>query len=145
MARAPSVAWSREHRLIALNLYFKLPFGQLHRNNPIIKEVAQKMGRTASSLAIKLCNFASLDPVLKARGLVGMRGAASQDRVIWREFRSQLSTLAPESEEMLHDLFTTDENREVDLVERSRVTLTPSRVPPPSRATERNASVRVRR
>ena len=63
MAKAPAVKWTREHRLIALNLYCKLPFGKLHKDNPIIKEVAAKMGRTPSSLAMKLCNFASLDPV----------------------------------------------------------------------------------
>src|SRR5436190_17004346 len=108
MAKAPSVPWTREHRLIALNLYCKLPFGKLHRNNPIIKEVATKMGRTASSLAIKLCNFASLDPVLQARGIVGMTGAANDDRTLWKEFHANLVTLGPESEQMLHDLFTKD-------------------------------------
>src|SRR5947208_8647846 len=108
VAKASPVKWTREHRLIALNLYCKLPFGQLHKGNPIIKEVAAKMGRTASSLAIKLCNFASLDPVLQARGIVGMRGAANEDRSLWQEFRSNLSALGPGSEQLLHDLLDTD-------------------------------------
>ena len=63
MAKAPAVKWTREHFLIALNLYCKLPFGKLHNGNPIIMEVAEKMGRTPNSLAMKLCNFAALDPV----------------------------------------------------------------------------------
>ena len=54
MAKASSVAWTREHFLIALNLYCKLPFGKLHKGNKLIIEVAQKMGRTPSSLAMKL-------------------------------------------------------------------------------------------
>ena len=29
MSKAPGVKWTREHFLIALNLYCKLPFGQL--------------------------------------------------------------------------------------------------------------------
>jgi putative restriction endonuclease len=66
MGKSPNVRWTREHLLIALNLYCKLPFGKLHRGNPIIVEVAAKMGRTANSLAMKLCNFASLDPVQQA-------------------------------------------------------------------------------
>ena len=52
MPKAPAVKWTREHFLIALNLYCKLPFGQLHKRNPIIKEIAEKMGRTANSLAM---------------------------------------------------------------------------------------------
>lgn len=58
--KAPAVKWTREHLLIALNLYCKLPFGKFHRLNPIIIAVAQKMGRTPNSLAMKLSNFASL-------------------------------------------------------------------------------------
>ncbi len=140
MARAPSVAWTRDHRLIALNLYCKLPFGKLHQRNPIIIETAAKMGRTASSLAIKLSNFASLDPVLKARGIVGMQGAANEDRVIWKEFHSNFSLLGTESEQLLHDLFTHDDNKEVDFLTRDRVHLVA-----PSGPTESQSTVKVRR
>jgi len=74
MPKSPSVKWTREHFLIALNLYCKLPFGKLDRTNPLIIEVAGKIGRTPSSLAMKLCNFASLDPVQQARGIRGLAG-----------------------------------------------------------------------
>lgn len=140
MAKAPSVPWSRGHRLIALNLYYKLPFGKLHRGNPLIKEVAAKMGRSASSLAIKLCNFASFDPVLQARGVVGMKGAANADRALWDEFNSALSVLGVESEQLLHDLFTQDETKEVDFLQRDKV-----RLVTPSGPTETEATVTVRR
>ena len=63
MAKSTPVKWKREHFLIALNVYCKLKFGQFHKGNPLIIQVAAKMGRTPSSLAMKLCNFASLDPV----------------------------------------------------------------------------------
>lgn len=63
MAKAPPVKWTREHFLIALNLYCKLTFGKLHKNNPIIIQAAQKMGRTPNSVAMKLCNFAAINPV----------------------------------------------------------------------------------
>ena len=33
MAKAPAVKWTREHLLIALNLYCKLPFGSFDRDN----------------------------------------------------------------------------------------------------------------
>jgi putative restriction endonuclease len=140
MAKAPSVSWTREHRLIALNLYCKLPFGKLHKGNPIIVETAKKMGRTASSLAIKLCNFASLDPILHARGIVGMKGAANEDRNLWQEFQLNSSTLGAESEQLLHDLYTRDENKEVDFLARDKV-----RLVAPSGPTESQSSVKVRR
>jgi predicted restriction endonuclease len=146
MAKAPSVKWTREHFLIALNLYCKMPFGQLHRGNPLIIEVATKMGRTSSSLAMKLCNFASLDPVQRARGIKGLAGATKLDREMWNEFRDNFSTLAAESEELLHDLFTRDESKEVDFLQRDRVRLEPGPIlAPPSGPTETKAIVRVRR
>jgi len=140
MAKTPNVPWTREHFLIALNLYCKLPFGKLHKGNPIIIEVAQKMGRTPSSLAMKLCNFASLDPVQQARGIKGLAGATKQDREMWNEFQTRLTVLGPESEQMLHDLFTKDETAEVDFLQRDKV-----RLVPPSGPTETQATVKVRR
>src|ERR1044071_837921 len=105
MSKASSVKWTREHSLIALNLYRKLLFGQFHHNNPLIVDVASRMGRTSSSLAMKLSNLASLDPVQKARGIKGLSGASEQDRRMWKEFRENINSLAPESEQLLHDLF----------------------------------------
>jgi putative restriction endonuclease len=143
--KAPHVKWTREHFLIALNLYHKLEFGKLHKGNPLIIEVAGKLGRTASSLAMKLCNFASLDPVLQARGIKGLAGATRQDREMWQEFRSDYRELAPHSEEILHDLFTTDESKEVDFLERDKVRLERPRLVAPSGPTEKEQTVRVRR
>jgi len=146
MAKAPAVKWTREHFLVALNLYTKLRFGQLHKGNPLIIEVASKMGRTANSLAMKLANFASLDPVIKAQGKKGLPGATAQDRRMWDEFHSNLGTLGPVSEELLHDLFTKDDKREVDVLQGSKVALEPtSKLNAPTGPTESTATVKVRR
>lgn len=145
MPKASSVRWTREHALIALNLYGKLLFGQFHHNNPLIMDVASRMGRTPSSLAMKLSNLASLDPVQRARGIKGLSGASKQDREMWGEFHSNLNDLGTESEQLLHDLFTTDNDREVDFLERDKVRLEPSKLTAPLGSTETTASVRVRR
>ncbi|NOS99202.1 MAG: HNH endonuclease [Phycisphaerales bacterium] len=146
MSGAPSVKWTREHSLIALNLYCKLPFGSFDRDNAVVKDVATRMGRTSNSLAMKLANLASLDPVQRARGIKGLQGASRQDRDMWREFHAELATLAPESEQLLHDLFTKDERREVDFLQRDKVRLEPSRrLSAPIGPTESTATVRVRR
>lgn len=146
MAKAPSVKWTREHSLIALNLYCKLPFGSFHHRNFLVQEVAAKMRRTSSSLAMKLSNLASLDPVQRARGVKGLVKATKQDKVMWDDFHANLPTLGPESEQLLHDLFTKDEQREVDFLQRDKVRLEPSiRLVPPTGPTESTATVKVRR
>jgi predicted restriction endonuclease len=97
--------WLRNELIITMNLYCKLPFGQLDQRTPIIIEVANKLGRTPSSLAMKLSNFASLDPILQARGIQGLRGASKADREIWQEFDANWEELAIESEERVQELF----------------------------------------
>jgi hypothetical protein len=146
MPKSPSVKWTREHFLIALNLYCKLPFGKLDRTNPLIIAVAAKMGRTASSLAMKLCNFASLDPVQQARGIRGLAGATKQDREMWAEFHAHYATLGAESEQILHDLFTSDNDREVDFLDRDKVKLerSPALIAPTG-PTDATAVVKIRR
>jgi predicted restriction endonuclease len=140
MAKAPNVPWTREHYLIALNLYGKLPFSHFDRKKAVIKEVAEKMGRSAGSLAMKLGNLASLDPVHKARGVKGLPNATRMDKAMWDEFQKQRATLAIQSEQMLHDLFTSDPAKEVDFLSRDKV-----RVVTPTGPTEIIAPVKVRR
>src|SRR5205814_964257 len=92
-------SWTRDELIVAMNLYCKLPFGQLHHRNPAIIKLAEKLGRTASSVAMKLCNFASLDPVQQARGISGLSGASAADRQVWQEFHADWERLAFESEQ----------------------------------------------
>ena len=65
-------------------------------------------------------------------------------RDMWKEFHANINALGPESEQLLHDLFTKDDSCEVDFLERDKVRLEPQ-MKPPSGSTERTASVRVRR
>jgi putative restriction endonuclease len=112
----------------------------IDRNNKVVKEVAAKMGRSSGSLAMKLSNFASFDPVHRARGVKGLEGASKLDRIMWNEFQTNILLLGEVSEELLHNLFTKDENKEVDFLTRDKV-----RIIPPSGPTEIQASVKVRR
>lgn len=54
----PAKLWTRDELLIAFNLYCRTPFGRLHRGNPDIIAMAELLGRTPSSVSMKLCNFA---------------------------------------------------------------------------------------
>lgn len=93
--------WTREELILAINLYCKLPFGRLHKSNPAIIHLAELIGRTPSSIAFKLVNFASLDPSLKARGIKGASNSSKLDKAIWDEFYDNWNELPFESENLL--------------------------------------------
>lgn len=99
--KAGQKLWTREELILAVNLYCKLPFGRLHRLNPEVIHLANLIGRTPSSVAYKLVNFASLDPSLKARGIKGASNASKLDKEIWNEFFNNWDILPFESEKLL--------------------------------------------
>ncbi len=94
-------AWTREELILVVNLYLKLPFGRLHKLNPEVVELASLLNRTTNSIALKLVNFASLDPSIKARGFSGMKNASKLDVQVWHEFFDNWESLPFESEELL--------------------------------------------
>src|SRR5690606_25553577 len=93
--------WTRDELILAINLYCKLPFGRLHRLNPQVINLAKLIKRTPSSVALKLVNFASLDPSLKARGIKGAANTSKLDKEIWNEFFSHWDILPYKSEKLL--------------------------------------------
>lgn len=93
--------WTREELILAINLYYKLPFGKLHRLNPNVIELSNLINRTSSSVAFKLVNFASLDPSLQSRGIKGAINTSKLDKLIWEEFYQNLDDLSFESEKLL--------------------------------------------
>jgi putative restriction endonuclease len=93
--------WSREELILALNLYLKLPFGKLHSKTPEIIHLANIIERTPSSIAMRLNNFASVDPYHKNRGISGLIGGKKQVEPIWIEFINNKEDLIFESEKIL--------------------------------------------
>jgi len=75
--------WGETELLVALKIYFELEFGQFHQYQPRIIEISKVLDRTPSSLAMKLCNFASLDPAMNGKGL---KGASQADRDLMAAF-----------------------------------------------------------
>ena len=132
--------WTRDELLVALNLYRKLSFGQLHARNPVIIELAEKLQRSANSVALKLVNFASLDLVIIASGRRGMPGASKLDREVWAEFMAAPVDVAAQSEEALRNLFGAKERDEVEVEQKRGI-----RLGPPVGPTEELATVKVRR
>lgn len=95
--------WSREELILAFNLYLKLPFGKMHKHTPEIIDLATLLGRTPSSIGMRLGNFASVDPYHKNRGVGGLKGGMNQVQPIWDEFFENQEELTFLSEEILAD------------------------------------------
>lgn len=81
-----------------MNLYCRIPFGRQHSRAPEVIELANALGRTPGSVAMKLNNLTSLDPEELARGVTGLPGASQLDRQVWNEFHAAWERLAIESE-----------------------------------------------
>ena len=134
--------WTEDDLLVALNLYHKLTFGQFDAKQPTVVAIADKLGRTPGSVAMKLSNFASLDPAMKLRGIAGLRGASRLDRSMWNTFHEDLETFVPESEEAFRRLFAASEHDEVTVIPREGVRVVKK---PPQGPTEVTANTKLRR
>lgn len=100
MAKSPN--WTREELILAFNLYLKLPFGKMHKGNPDIIKLSTLLGRrTPDSVALRLTNFANVDPYHQQRGVKGMDGGRKQVEPIWHEFIHNQEDLVFESERIL--------------------------------------------
>ena len=93
--------WTKEELILAFNLYLKIPFGKMHSTNKDVIHLASLIGRTPNSIALRLVNFASVDPVLKARGIKGMDGGTKIVQPIWDEFYHNQEELVFLSEQIL--------------------------------------------
>ncbi|MCD4729668.1 MAG: HNH endonuclease [Bacteroidales bacterium] len=93
--------WTREELIVALNLYLKLPFGKLHSRTNEIIDLANLIDRTPGAVAMRLNNFASVDPYHQKRGIKGLEGGKKQVKPIWDEFIEHKEELIFESEKLL--------------------------------------------
>lgn len=93
--------WTREEFIVVLNLYYKLPFGRLNHTTPEVKELANLIGRSENSVALRLVNFAACDPYILATGRHGMASGAKQCQPYWDEFCNNKEDLLFESEKII--------------------------------------------
>lgn len=84
--RSDRKLWTEEETILALYLYFQLPFGKLDQRTPEVKQLAEALGRKDGSVAMKLANFASLDPKIIDSGRRGLDGASKLDKAVYAQF-----------------------------------------------------------
>ena len=92
--------WQEDELLLTLHLYHRTSFGKLHKTNPEIIKLANIIGRSPSAVAMKACNFASLDPALSQKGLTG---ASNADKALWNEFTENSVEIAEKAERLFEE------------------------------------------
>ena len=96
--------WTREELILALDLYFRLPFGRLNHSTPEVIELANLIGRTNNSVALRLVNFAACDPVIINSGRTGMPGGLSICKPIWDEYAGRKEELFYDAQQIKANL-----------------------------------------
>lgn len=107
-----SSRWTPEQLKLAFHLYCQLPFGKLHRRNAEVIELARLIGRTPSAVAMKLVNFASLDPAITSSGRRGLGNASQADRDVWDAFHANWDGLVEQSASLRISLSGNDDAQE---------------------------------
>lgn len=101
MASSTRMLWTRDEMILVLNLYLKLPFGKMDARNPEVIRLAEIIGRTPNSVALRLVNYAACDPILQQRGISGMAHGGRKCEEYWTEFANDRERLLFESEKIL--------------------------------------------
>jgi putative restriction endonuclease len=98
--------WTRDELILALSVYFQLPFGRLNHTTPEVRELARLLGRSENSAALRLVNFAACDPYIIESGRHGMSSGIGVCMPIWEEFADDKERLFSEAQrikaELLH-------------------------------------------
>jgi len=100
--------WSREETILAFDLYCRIPFSRISKTNKDIVELARIIGRTPSSVGLKMANLAHYDPELKLRNVSGMSNTSKLDREIFEEFSNDWEELSYQAQVILAHYRNTD-------------------------------------
>lgn len=86
-------SWTDDEMILSLNLYYKLPFGRLNKATPEVKELAELIDRTPSSVALRLVNYAACDPFIINSGRKGMTSGIGKCKPYWDYFANNTEEL----------------------------------------------------
>lgn len=124
--------WTRDQLLVALTLYSQIPPKKFDSTNPTITYYAERIGRTPAALAMKLSNFASLDPFYIRSGGKGLPNVSKADRLIWMEMSEDISSIDAECKEAIDKLeipaMILNDSGILDFTGRERTTIIKARI-----------------
>lgn len=94
----PRRLWTDDEMILALDLYFKLPFGRLNSTTPEVMELATLIGRTNNSVALRLVNYAACDPYIISSGRTGMTSGIDKCMPYWNRYANHKDDLFLDAE-----------------------------------------------
>lgn len=110
--------WTREELILTLSVYFQLPFGRLNSRTPEVMELARIIGRTSSSAALRLVNFAACDPYIINSGRTGMPAGVTVCKPVWDEFVDDKQRLFNEAQKIKATMLNQTLEKSLDLTEK---------------------------
>lgn len=96
--------WTFEETIVALYLYFTIPFQRVSKSNPIIQEYAQLLNRTPSALGMKIGNIGRLDPTLRMKNITGLSNGSKLDEEVWSTYLGKWDKLVLDFEKVIQYL-----------------------------------------
>ena len=96
--------WTMDETLRAFALYLSLTKRERNdKANPHILELSRQIGRTPSSVYMKLANISAYDPNTIEEGNVGLPHGGKKDAEVWDMWREQGDSLLERAVAMLPD------------------------------------------
>lgn len=86
--------WNREETILAFDLYCRIPRSKINQKHPEIIDLAELLGRTPGSVALKMFNLGHYDPELQKRNLQSMSHGSKLDGEIFNEFSKDWEELS---------------------------------------------------
>ena len=111
MTMRSGLKWSREETILAMDLYLKISFSKASKSNKDVVQLANIIGRTPASVAMKVCNLASFDPIVKQQNKSGLSNASRLDKIVFEEYSCNLEELAYQVNQILKNQY----NQNVEL------------------------------
>lgn len=109
--------WSEDETILAFYYYCQIPFGKIDHRNPRIIEIAKLIGRTPSSVSLKMGNLGHFDPSLQSRNVVGMSNASKLDEQVVKEFLDNWEELAVRARKIEAEYLKTAQSEEAQIEE----------------------------
>lgn len=107
--------WSDEEMVLALALYYQLPFGKLDQHTPEVKSLGIFIrnhineSRTDSAIAFRLTNYASCDPYILNSGRHGMANGRNVCLPYWEKYADNKEQLFIDAEKIRERYNETDD------------------------------------
>ncbi len=81
--------WTYQETQMAFALYYLIPTSEIDKKDADVWRLAESLGRTTRSVAMKLWNIAALDKHRVSQGKAGLRHGSALDVKVWDDYREQ--------------------------------------------------------